>query len=57
MMSDLFILYAAVCYLAHLGLLTSKWGDLGTNGKTGGIFSLIISPISIPFTLGYLFED
>ena len=56
-MSDLFILYAAVCYLAHLGLLTSKWGDLGTNGKTGGIFSLIISPISIPFTLGYLFED
>jgi hypothetical protein len=56
-MIDLFILYTMVCYLFHLGLLTSKWGDLGIKGKTGGIFSLIISPISIPFTIGYLFKE
>jgi hypothetical protein len=56
-MSDVFILYAVVCYLVHLGLLASKWGELGRDGKIGGIAGLILAPISIPFTIGFLYKD
>jgi hypothetical protein len=56
-MNDIFILYAVVCYLVHLGLLTSKWGELERNGKIGGVSGLILAPISIPFTIGFLYKD
>jgi hypothetical protein len=56
-MSDLLILYTLICYLFHLGLLCRTFESISFKGKIGGVFSLIISPISLPFTLGYLFED
>jgi hypothetical protein len=57
MMSDLFILYVVICYLFHLGLLCEAFERISFEAKIGGVFSLIISPISIPFTIGYLFQE
>jgi hypothetical protein len=53
-MSDLFILYFVCCYFFHAGMLTVMWNELCAQAKIGGIVSFIMSPITLPFTLGVL---
>jgi hypothetical protein len=56
-MSDVFILYAVVCYLFYIGGLFESWGSLDATSKIINLIFLFVAPVALPIFIGMNYVD
>ena len=52
-MSELLILYVVFSYFFVFGMLTGCWGWINGAGKILGVLCMLVSPIGLPFAMGF----
>ena len=56
-MSDLFILYAVVCYLFFIGGLFKSWDSIDATSKVISLLVLLVAPLVLPIFIGMNYVD